>query len=153
MSNPTQPWEQLTTALVDTGVFIHWFRGDRYALQFFRDPQRTLYYAKATRKELLREPIRTAEATRIKAFLNRFRLVNPDDQIAVKFSELVQKYGYLRMHPADALIAATAWDKNLPLLTSNTRHFLAIEEITVIRFTPASFSEAQRLSPLGTRDW
>jgi len=132
-----QPWDQLTSVVVDTGVFIAWFHGDRYAQDFFRSAQRIVYYAKVTRKELLREPIRASEALRIKTFLSRFRLVSPDEHIAARFSELLQKYAYLRMHPSDALIAATAWSKNLPLLTANIRHFMSIEEITVIRFSPA----------------
>ena len=77
-----QPWQQLTSVLVDTGVFIAWFHGDRYAQEFFRDSRRAIYYTKVTRKELLREPIRTTEALRIKTFLARFRAVNPDDFIA-----------------------------------------------------------------------
>jgi predicted nucleic acid-binding protein len=139
MSN--QSWERLTSVLVDTGIFIYWFRGDRDAQRFFRDPGRTIYYAKVTRKELLREPIRTSEAIRLKAFLTRFRLINPDDQIASRFSELLEKYAYLRAHPADALIAATAWGKSLPLLTINARHFVQIEELEVVRFLPSSLSE------------
>jgi predicted nucleic acid-binding protein len=139
MSN--QPWEHLTSVLVDTGVFIHWFRGDRYAQHFFRDPDRTIYYTKVTRKELLHEPIRTSEAVRIKAFLNRFRLINPDEQIAGRFSELLQKYPYLQMHTPDALIAATAWEKKLPLLTLNTRHFTPITEIVVVQFIPTSVDD------------
>jgi predicted nucleic acid-binding protein len=87
---------------------------------------------------LLREPIRTSEAIRLKVFLNRFRLITPDDQIAARFSELLQKYTYLQAHPPDALIAATAWGKNLPLLTINVRHFAPVGEIEVIRFLPVS---------------
>ena len=136
-----QPWEHLTSVLVDTGVFIHWFRGDRSARHFFRDPERTIYYTKVTRKELLHEPIRASEVARIKAFLNRFRLVNPDEQIARRFSELLQKYPYLQMHAPDALIAATAWEKRLPLLTLNTRHFAPITEITVVQFMTTSASK------------
>lgn len=132
------PWDHLTSVLVDTGVFIAWFHGDRSAHDFFRESWRTIYYAKVTRKELLREPIRNAEALRIKAFLGRFRAVHPNDLIAARFSELLQKYHYLRQHPPDALIAATAWSRNLPLLTTNVRHFTPLEEITVIRFSPAS---------------
>lgn len=135
-----QPWEHFPSVLVDTGVFIHWFRGDHNARHFFRDPDRAIYYAKVTRKELLREPIRTSEVIRIKVFLNRFRLINLDDQIAARFSELLQKYTYLQAHPPDALIAATAWEKNLPLLTINVRHFAPIGEIEVIRFLPVSVS-------------
>lgn len=136
-----QSWEDIHTALVDTGVFIAWFHGDHAAQRFFRSPGRSLYYAKVTRKELLRKPIRTTEADRIKAFLSRFRLVNPDNQIAARFSELLRKYSYLQVHPADAFIAATAWEKNLTLVTTNSRHFVPIEEIRVVRFRPSSLDE------------
>ena len=36
----------------------------------------------------------------------------------------------------DALIAATAIEHNLPLLTANTKHFAAIERIRIERFEP-----------------
>ena len=127
-------WSNVRSALVDTGVFIYWLRGDRTARQFFRDPRRTVYYSKVTRKELLRKPIPTAESQRVKAFLSRFRPINPDAQIAGRFSELLQQYPALQHHLADALIAATAWEKNLPLITTNPRHFVALEEISTIRF-------------------
>ena len=127
-------WPDVRSALVDTGVFVYWLRGDRTARQFFRDPRRTVYYSKVTRKELLRRPLRAAEDRRVKAFLSRFRPINPDAQIASRFSELLQQYPTLQRHPADALIAATAWEKNLPLITTNLRHFVAIKEISTIRF-------------------
>ena len=44
-----QPWDQLTSVIVDTGLFIAWFHGDSYALDFFRSAQRVIYYAKVTR--------------------------------------------------------------------------------------------------------
>jgi len=103
------PWEHLTSALADTGIFIYWFRRDLHAQQFFR----------------------------IKAFLGRFRLINPDERIAARFSELLQKYASLREHLPDVLIVATAWQKNFPLVTTNPRHFLLIQQVSVIRFTPA----------------
>ena len=37
---------------------------------------------------------------------------------------------------ADALIAATALEHNLVLLTGNTRHFLAIDALKLARFEP-----------------
>ena len=86
--------------------------------------------------------MRAAEAQRVKAFLSRFRPINPDAQIAGRFSELLQQYPALQRHLADALIAATAWEKNLPLITTNLRHFVAIEEISTIRFL-SSHEESQ----------
>jgi predicted nucleic acid-binding protein len=47
---------------------------------------------------------------------------------------LLEKYIYLRDHLSDALIAATAWKKNLEVVTTNPRHFTPIEEIYVRRF-------------------
>ncbi len=88
-------WSDVRSTLVDTGVFVYWLRGDRTAQQFFRDPEKIVYYSKVTRKELLRKPIREAETQRVKAFLSRFRLINPDAQIAARFSESLHKYPYL----------------------------------------------------------
>ncbi len=37
---------------------------------------------------------------------------------------------------ADALIAATALEHNLTLLTGNTKHFAAVESLKIERFEP-----------------
>ena len=55
-------------------------------------------------------------------------------QIADGFAALLEKYPYLHDHLADALIAATAWKKNLEVVTTNPRHFTPIAEIYVRRF-------------------
>jgi predicted nucleic acid-binding protein len=44
---------------------------------------------------------------------------------------LIQKYGERPDSIADYIIAATAWSKQLPLLTRNKKHFGYIEEITL----------------------
>jgi predicted nucleic acid-binding protein len=124
MSDPTQPI--LQNYLIDTGVFIAWWRGNRIARLFFQNPLGVFYYAKQTRKELLHARISNSESRIIRRLLGRFRQINPDDAIAQAFSELVTRYPYLRQHPADALIAATAWVKNMTLVTTNPRHFQPI---------------------------
>ena len=86
------------------------------------------------RLELLRPPISARERTEVLAVLQRYRIVNPDPQIADGFAALLEKYLYLRDHLSDALIAATAWKKNLEVVTTNPRHFTPIEEIYVRRF-------------------
>jgi predicted nucleic acid-binding protein len=107
--------------LVDTGVFILYFRRNRKAIDFFRATEAVIYYSRVTRKELLRSPISSRERTEVLAFLQTHRLVNPDPQITEGFSSLLEKYAYLRDHLADALIAATAWKKNLEVITTNSR--------------------------------
>jgi predicted nucleic acid-binding protein len=87
-----------------------------------------------TRKELLRPPISDAERRCVIRLLAGARLVNPDSQIAGAYSDLLSRYDYLRAHLADALIAASALVKHLPLLTTNLRHFQQIREIEVVPF-------------------
>ena len=67
-------------------------------------------------------------------FLKRFRRVDPNEKIAVAFSDFLAQYPYLESHLGDALIAATALVKNLILVTGNLRHFSPIKEIKVARF-------------------
>jgi predicted nucleic acid-binding protein len=126
--------------LVDTGVFILYFRGDRKGIDFFRQTEATIYYSRITRKELLQPPISSRERAQVTTFLQNYRLINPDSQIAEGFSDLLEKYPYLKDHLADALIAATAWKKGFEVITTNPRHFAPIVEITVKRF-PEDFSD------------
>ena len=122
--------------LVDTSIFIHWFRGNKKAHSFFRSPPHAgkIFYSKITRKELLRPPIRDSERHAITKFLSRFRRINPDPLIAKNYSELLSDYPYLKDHLADTLIAATALTKGLVLVTTNKRHFLPIKTLVIQDF-------------------
>ncbi len=128
VTNPAQNY------LVDTGIFIAWARREKAARAFFYHPPGRIYYSKQTRKELLRPHISSSELRKLKRFLSRFRIINPDDSIAQVFSELLTKYLYLKSHLPDALIAATALVKNMILVTTNPRHFIPIKEINVMTF-------------------
>jgi predicted nucleic acid-binding protein len=66
--------------------------------------------------------------------LASLQAINPDGPITDAYAELLKRYPYLQNHLHDALIAASAWVKNLPLVTTNTRHFKPIQEINVIPF-------------------
>ena len=121
--------------LVDTDVFIDWLHHQVEAEAFFRNPPGQIYYARQTRKELLRGAVSSSEEQVIRQHLARFRIVNPDDQIAQAYSDLIQRYPYLRQHLSDTLIAATAKAKRLTLVTRNVRHFRPlISEITIVKF-------------------
>lgn len=132
MSRPA--WLDLRRALVDTGVFILWYRSDPQARLFFRNPNIEIYYSRVTRKELLRPPISEAERQSIVRMLATLRLINPQGAVANAYDDLLRRYPYLRDHLADALIAASACAKNLPLVTTNVRHFRPIQEIEVFPF-------------------
>ena len=120
--------------LVDTGVFILYIREHSKAITFFRETTAEIYYSRVTRKELLHPPISTREKKEVEAFLQKYWIINPDPPIAEGFSSLLEKYSYLKDHLADALIAATAWKKGMEVVTTNSRHFKPIEEISVKRF-------------------
>lgn len=132
MSDPG--WFDLPRVLADTGVFIHWYRGDPRAYLFFRRPNVDIYYTRVTRKELLHPPIRDAERQRILKLLAALRLINPEEPIGSAYAELLRRHPFLHAHLHDALIAASAWVKNLPLVTTNLRHFQPIQEIEVVPF-------------------
>ena len=57
------------------------------------------------------------------------RVLNVDPVIAAAASELLQEYPNDPLRVNDALIAATAWTKKLPLLTRNRKHYEFITEI------------------------
>jgi len=56
-------------------------------------------------------------------------MISVDDAIAEKYWTLLKKYESQGLRQADAIVAATAWQKNLPLLTRNQKHFRSISEI------------------------
>ena len=132
MSSPA--WLNLRRALADTGVFILWYRRDPNAKLFFRNPNIEIYYSRVTRKELLRSPISDTERKKMILMLGSLRQINLDATVTNAYSDLLDRYPNLRHHLADALIAATALAKNLPLVTTNVRHFRSISEIEVIPF-------------------
>ncbi|MEQ1846069.1 MAG: PIN domain-containing protein, partial [Nitrospira sp.] len=81
-----------------------------------------VYYSAITKKELLTKPgLRENERASILAELAQCRLITLSDSITTRYSDL------RRQHPSlekgDALIAATALVKHLPLMTRNKRHF------------------------------
>ena len=62
----------------------------------------------------------------------KIRVLRIDDHISRKYFELIKKYGEKQEMLIDYIIAATAWAKDLPLLTRNRKHFEHIKEIKLI---------------------
>ena len=56
-------------------------------------------------------------------------MISVDDAIAEKYWMLLKKYESQGLRQADAIVAATAWQQSLPLLTRNQKHFRLINEI------------------------
>jgi predicted nucleic acid-binding protein len=116
--------------LIDTDIVIDYLKRIRPACALLDSTQFELYYSSWTRKELLAKPgLRESERQEIEVLLARFRMISVDDAIAEKYWELLKKYESQGLRQADAIVAATAWQKNFPLLTRNQKHFRFIREI------------------------
>jgi predicted nucleic acid-binding protein len=116
--------------LIDTDVFIDALKGIKPAKELFRTKDIDLYCSILTKKELLsKEGLKDSERKRIINLLSKTKILRIDNDIQEKFLFLVEQYGDRSEMFVDYVIAATAWAKNLPLLTRNRKHFERIKEI------------------------
>jgi len=116
--------------LIDTDIFIDYLKGMPPAKAVFRSRDIDIYCSILTKKELLSKPgLKDSERKKIISILRDLKTISIDPDISLKYSDLLANYHDNRLQPPDAIIAATAWSKKLPLLTRNRRHFSYIEEI------------------------
>ena len=116
--------------LIDTDIFIDYLKGMSPAKAVFRSRDIDIYCSILTKKELLSKPgLKDSERKKIISILRDLKTISIDPDISLKYSDLLAKYHDNRLQPPDAIIAATAWSKKLPLLTRNRGHFSYIEEI------------------------
>lgn len=117
------------SVLVDTDIFIDYFNSGRFS-PLFDSSRFTLYYSIITKKELLaKSGLRDSERESILSELSRCRLIMLSDSITARYTELRRRHPSLEK--GDALIAATALVKRLPLLTRNRRHFQVIPDLVL----------------------
>ncbi len=116
--------------LIDTDIFIDYLKGMSQAKAIFRSRGIDIYCSLLTKKELLNKPgLKDSERKRIVSIFRALKTISIDSDISLKYSDLLAKYHHNGPQPPDAIIAATAWSRKLPLLTRNRRHFSYIEEI------------------------
>lgn len=120
--------------LVDTDVLIDYLNaGDHSAI--LDDPRSRIYYSVVTRKELLaKDGLRASERDAILEVLSRFRMIPLGPAIADRYSRLRREYPSLEKE--DALVAATALVKGLPLLTRNWKHFRRVSGLVLYAGPP-----------------
>ena len=116
--------------LVDTDVLIGYLNR-RSHREYLEDSTRRIYYSAVTKKELLSKPgLKASERSAILTLLRRFRQVRIDSRVARAYSELRGSNAALAQ--PDALIAASALARKLPLLTLNVRHFSRVQGLSLI---------------------
>ncbi len=119
--------------LLDTDILIDWLQGRRWARNLLTQTDLVFYYSTVTHKELLSKPgLSSSERRIIVSLLRRLRWIPISPEIADKSFDLLKRYSKKGLTKNDAIIAATAWSKNLLLFTRNRRHFQFIEEIRLL---------------------
>lgn len=126
----------MTAVLVDTDVLIWHLRGYAQATRRL-DQLNSLTLSAVTYLELLQGMRNKAELAALKKMLERrganvLALTEAITQRACTLMETLAMSHGLQM--GDALIAATALEHGLPLLTGNIKHFAAIEHLVVEPF-------------------
>ena len=116
--------------LIDTDIFIDFLKERSAAKAVFRSKDIDIYCSILTKKELVNKPgLKDSERKKIVSIFRGLKTISIDPNISLKYSDLLVKYQGQSLQPPDAIIAATAWSKKLPLLTRNRRHFSYIEDI------------------------
>lgn len=120
--------------LVDTDILIDYINR-RVHRTYLENPRNRIYYAAVTKKELLsKKGLKDSEKRAILTLLNRFRLIRVDQRVVREYSHL--KSIYASLERADALVAASALVRRLPLLTRNQRHFRRVKGLLLLPINP-----------------
>jgi predicted nucleic acid-binding protein len=118
--------------LVDSCIFIDIFRGDQqlyHALSEYEAAINSIVYM-----ELVQGARNKTELKKIDTFLNRFEIISVDEEISLKSMELMKSYSLSHgLLVPDAMIAATALVKDLPLWTFNLKDFRFIQKLNLVR--------------------
>ncbi|MGB0768331.1 MAG: type II toxin-antitoxin system VapC family toxin [Phycisphaeraceae bacterium] len=124
--------------LFDTDVLIWVLRGNAKAAKAV-DACPTRAISVVSYMELLQGARDKAEIRAIKSFLVdlNFELVPLSENTGHRASIYMEEYGLsIAMSMADALIAATAVQANTTLITGNSKHYKAVNELEIKRFRP-----------------
>lgn len=124
--------------LFDTDIFIWAQRGNAKAAQGF-EKAHTRYLSVQTYMELLQCARNKEQHLLVKDFLTEFsfEILPLTENIGHRAAIYVEEYGLSSgLRAGDAIIAATATENNLELMTSNLKHFRSIQDLKLKPFRP-----------------
>lgn len=124
--------------LFDTDVLIWYFRGNpKAATAIDREDVRRL--SVASYMELLQGARNKEEQKQIRLTLGTlgFQTIAISENISHRAAIYMEEHSLkVALCPMDALIAATAIESNLPLMTGNRKHFRVIKDLDLKTFRP-----------------
>ena len=124
--------------LFDTDVLIWVQRGNKRAARTIESThERTMSIL--TYMELMQCPISKDMQRIIKSFVSDFdfAILPPTENIGHRAAIYIEQYSLSTgMRAGDAIIAATAVENNIPLVTANKKHFKDIAGLELKIFTP-----------------
>ena len=128
------------SVVFDTDILIWYLRGHEKAL---RSIEAVAYSQRATSALSLMELIQgcrnSAEVRQVKLFVaeNFSQVSYPNEIICRKAVELLDSYALSHgLRVVDALIAATAMDRNASLASANVKHCRSIPNLHLLPFKP-----------------
>lgn len=124
--------------IFDTDIFIWVQRGNKRAAHIMEKSAERLLSVQ-TYMELLQGAQNKAQHKEIKDFLTvfEFRVLPLTENIGHRASIYIEEYGLgSGLRSGDAIIAATAVENNLTLVSSNVKHFRIIRELRLKSFKP-----------------
>ncbi len=124
--------------IFDTDIFVWIQRGNERAAKLIdRSYQR--YLSAFSYMELLQGAKNKTQHKYIKDFLKEFSfIILPlTENIGHRASIYIEEYGLAsNLRAGDAVVAATAVENNMPLVSSNTKHFKPIKDLILKTFKP-----------------
>ncbi len=124
--------------IFDTDILIWVQRGNSRAAEKI-DAAQVRYISVQSYMELLQGALNKKQHQTIKDFLIDFdfRVLPLTENIGHRAAVYIEEYSLTSgLRAADAIIAATAVENNIPLLSSNARHFKPISELILKVFKP-----------------
>ena len=124
--------------IFDTDIFIWVQRGNQKAARLINKSE-SRYLSIQTYMELLQGAKNKIHHKNVKNFISEFgfTVLPLSENIGHRALIYVEEYALSsNMRSGDAIIAATAVENNLPMVSSNSKHFKAVKELQLVTFRP-----------------